>query len=142
MPGDNSNAAQSPVPQTKLSGLDVAKAVQYLQAHYAGSTPAHHCARAIREAIQAGGLALKNHPVNAKDYGPTLAGENFVKISETDYTPKAGDIVVIQPYQGGNPAGHITMYDGSVWRSDFVQSDMWAGPGYRKNKPSHEIYRP
>jgi hypothetical protein len=34
------------------------------------------------------------------------------------------------------------MYDGSVWRSDFVQNDMWAGPGYRKNKPSHEIYRP
>ena len=142
MPGDNSNAARSPVPQTKLSGLDVAKAVQYLQTNYAGSQPGHHCAHAIREAIEAGGLLLKNHPIEAKNYGPTLAAANFVKISATDYTPQAGDIVVIQPYQGGNVAGHITMYDGSVWRSDFVQNDMWAGPGYRKNKPSHEVYRP
>ena len=49
---------------------------------------------------------------------------------------------MIQPYKGGDPNGHITMYDGEDWLSDFVQRDMWGGPGYRENKPNCIIYRP
>ena len=63
------------------------------------------------------------------------------EVAQAGYTPKAGDVVVIQPYTGGRTHGHIAMYDGTSWVSDFVQNDMWGGPGYRKNQPSKTIYR-
>lgn len=53
----------------------------------------------------------------------------------------AGDVLVIQPYKGGNPHGHIAMYDGEDWVSDFVHTDLWGGPGYRKATPDIEILR-
>lgn len=59
-----------------------------------------------------------------------------------DYVPKRGDVVVIQPYNGGNPNGHIAIFSGSRWISDFKQRDMWGGPGYRRNKPPSIVYRP
>lgn len=140
--GQNTNAAASAVPKTQLSQLDVELAVAYLKEHYSGSASTGRCARAIRLALEAGGVVLRSHPINAKDYGKTLETSGFVKLKAANYTTKAGDIAVIQPYKGGSTAGHITMYDGAVWRSDFIQNDMWSGPGYRTNKPDHAIYRP
>jgi len=58
------------------------------------------------------------------------------------YVAKKGDVAVIQPYDGGNPNGHITMYDGNQWVSDFKQRDIWGGAGYRKHRPDCVIYRP
>ena len=40
-----------------------------------------------------------------------------------------------------SPAGHMQMFDGSVWISDFKQNGFWAGPGYRTHKPAFKIYR-
>jgi len=62
--------------------------------------------------------------------------------SNQDYVPKKGDVAVIQPYKGGDPHGHIAMYNGTKWVSDFKQRDMWGGPGYRKHKPTCVVYRP
>ncbi len=42
--------------------------------------------------------------------------------------PREGDVIIIQPYAGGNPSGHMAIYDGAEWYSDFKQRDMWAGP--------------
>lgn len=50
-------------------------------------------------------------------------------------------MVVIQPYDGGNPVGHMAIYDGTTWYSDFRQRDMWGGPGYRSAQPTYKIYR-
>lgn len=112
------------------------------------------CARYVREALEAGGLDLSHHPVSAKDYGPTLELNGFGKVRRydgatgtvtpagaTDETSYKGDVIVIQPYEGGDPNGHIAIYDGQQWVSDFKQRDMWAGPGYRKDKPSYAVYR-
>lgn len=55
--------------------------------------------------------------------------------------PMAGDIVVIQSYTGGSVHGHIQMYNGTQWVSDFKQSGFWPGSGYRKNEPSYSIFR-
>ena len=108
----------------------------------AGANSGGHCAQAIGLALEAGGLDISSRPLNAKAYGPFLISRGFAKIVEdAQYSPLKGDIVVIQNYENGNPAGHIAMFDGSIWVSDFTQTDMWGGPGYRKNKPSHEIYR-
>jgi hypothetical protein len=101
-----------------------------------------YCAYFVREALEAGGTDTSSHPRSAKDYGSFLSEWGFVKVNSTDYSPVKGDIAVIQPYTGGNPNGHIQMYNGELWVSDFKQKvDFWPGGGYRKNKPPFEVYR-
>lgn len=102
------------------------------------------CATHVRLALVAGGMDTSGNPVSAKDYGPFLTKKEFKAIADADVEKAAfakADVVVIQPYQGGSSHGHIAMYSGTAWISDFEQNDMWGGPGYRKNKPSHAVYR-
>lgn len=135
--------------------LNVADAVKYLDKH-AEKAPTKHCATFVREALEAGGLFINPHPVNACDYGPALMGNGFELVDMDKYVPEAGDVVVIQPYpsgtdkmgkkyKGSDSAGHIAMYDGRNWVSDFVQSGksgMMGGPGYAKHATSFAVYRP
>jgi len=80
------------------------------------------------------------------------AGGNFLNINSTN-APKTGNVAVIQPYTNGNPAGHVQIFDGEQWISDFKQGEtpasragyngfggFWPGPEYRKNKPPFIIY--
>ncbi len=121
--------------------LDIDEAVRYLDAHAAGHSTGH-CARSIRLALAAGGLRLTQHPALARQYGDTLRTNGFSRITVTPaFVPAKGDIVVIQNYEGGNVAGHVAMYSGREWLSDFRQRDMWSGPGYREHQPSYDIYR-
>jgi type VI secretion system secreted protein VgrG len=123
------------------SKLDIDAAVKYLDDH-AKTYATGFCARAVRSAILAGGVNISPHPGIAKSYGIYLQRSGFKLQPSLNYNPKKGDVVVIQNYAGGQPAGHIAMYDGTQWVSDFKQKDMWAGPGYRKHKPSYAVYRP
>lgn len=126
---------------TGSSGLNIEAAVTHLNGA-AGDHSSGRCARYVREAIQAGGVTIQPHPRDAKDYGPYLVSSRFAQVAAEGYTPQAGDVVVIQPYTGGSPAGHIAMYNGTQWVSDFTQRDMWSGPGYRTHQPAYVIYRP
>ena len=121
--------------------FDIDKAVKYLDEN-AEVGPIGKCATYIRKALEAGGLDLSSRPLSAKDYGSYLQHMGFSSIVLDNYRPAKGDIVVIQNYKGGDIHGHIAMFDGAQWVSDFKQRDMWGGPGYRNNKPSHEVYRP
>jgi type VI secretion system secreted protein VgrG len=127
-------------------GLDIQLALTCLRQQAAPRSQGL-CARYIRQALDAGGLPLNDHPPVAREYVSTLLAHGFRAVCETlqqfsnGYIPEAGDIAVIQPYPGGNNAGHITMYDGRQWISDFIQRDMWGGPGYRTNKPPIVICR-
>ena len=133
--------------------LNIDAAVKYLDDNAEdGSTG--RCAKYVREALDAGGLSINPHPVYAKSYGPYLTLNGFTAVVPKDYAPKKGDVAVIQDYAGGvdpvttkaypasDPAGHIAMYDGTQWVSDFKQIDMWGGPGYRKHRPDFQVYRP
>lgn len=77
---------------------------------------------------------------HAKDYGISLERAGFSEVLQGS-TIQAGDVAVIQPYPGGNPSGHMAMYDGIIWISDFRQRSMYPGPGYRRTQPSFKIYR-
>ncbi len=99
------------------------------------------CAANLREAFEAAGGDSTGHPKPAKDWGPTLQKNGFVPVDPNGYHPQTGDVVVIQPYPGGNTAGHIAGYDGNNWTSDFIQRDMWGGHGYRSYRPPYVIYR-
>jgi type VI secretion system secreted protein VgrG len=102
------------------------------------------CATAIRSALEAAGFNVTQRPGSAKDYGPFLRSLGFVKlyvIANQPYIPKRGDIVVIQSPSAAQPHGHVAMFTGTDWVSDFVQRDIWSGPAYRNSKPPYAIYR-
>lgn len=113
-------------------------AVSYLRSHALGHSHSE-CAKFTRLAILAGGVKVPNTDY-AKDYGAELLRAGFSELPSGS-TLLSGDVAVIQPYSGGNGIGHMTMYDGTQWISDFVQKSMYPGPGYRKMQPSFKIYR-
>ncbi len=133
----------SPFPIAKgASGLDVDKATAWLHANASHSVLGSKgkCATYIRLALAAGGVKLQTYPVSAKDYGSYLKTAGFAANLGDDVLP--GDIVVIQSPNAKHPDGHIAMYDGTRWISDFYQNDFWGGPTYRLDQPSHKFYRP
>ena len=105
------------------------------------------CAKHVRIALEAGGLNLDDRPNYACHYGSYLEARGFVGFvpdSWDQYTPEPGDVAVMPPYNTGHPAGHIAMYCGERqgdWLSDFVQKDMWGGPGFRNHKAGTKVYR-
>ena len=99
------------------------------------------CAPHVRMALEAGGLNTAGHPVPAKDWGPTLTRIGFKAISADDaYLPQTGDVIVIQAIKG-HPYGHIELYDGKNWVSDFIQQDMWPARAYPAEKAKYQIFR-
>lgn len=121
---------------------DADKATVYLTKH-AQSQSQHECARYVRKAIHAGGCPTYIHPASAKDYDEFLPKLGFTVISVDNYTPTKGDIIVIKPPQSakGHEHGHIAMYNGEKWISDFVQRDMYGGNIYRKRGTEYHLFR-
>lgn len=93
-----------------------------------------HCARAIRMALEAGGLDTTGRPAYAGDYDSFLPTIGFIQVEYgPDYVPQPGDIVVHESTSENRPEGHIAMYDGANWISDYYQRDMFGGQAYRDN---------
>ena len=112
---------------------DVQKAVQHLKAN-AEPAPVGKCGTYTREAIEAGGVTLRRANL-AKDYGPSLLEVGFETVSTASY--QAGDVVIMQNCPG-HDAGHMQMYSGSQWISDYVQRDFWP---YTSSRPQYAVYR-
>ncbi len=125
------------------NSFDIHKAVAHLDSH-AKEKSQGRCARYVREALQAGGGVISPpYPLSAKDYGPRLIHMGFAMVSSQDYTPRKGDVVVFQA-PSTSPHGHIQMYNGRIWVSDFFQStqqDIYPGHQYRKDRVNYEIFR-
>ena len=98
-------------------------------------------ARAIRLSLEAGGLNTKGYPMLSKDYGPFLSKLGFSLITTINYFPKAGDMRVFQPYPGGDSPGHVDMFNGSQWVSDFKEANFWPSAKYKKYHPGYQIFR-
>ena len=112
-------------------------AVTYLDRH-ARSASHGKCAEYVRKAIEAGGVRLQRH-ASAKDYGDSLVAAGF--IIQDPPILNAGDVVVIEPITG-HSHGHMAMYDGKKWVSDFKQRNgLYPSASYRKLKPAFTIYR-
>jgi len=132
-------------PTTSPEKYDANAAVKYIKEHVTDSDPKGSCAHYIRLALEAGGLDTKGHPVYAKNYVAFLKTKGFSSIDSDQYNPvgsaQKGDIAVFENYDGGDKAGHIQIYTGSGWVSDFQQREFWPGPGYRKYKPKFTVFR-
>ena len=117
--------------------MDVDKSVAYLNAHAQGHSLGR-CAEFVRKAVEAGGVHLARH-TSAKDYGSSLEAVGFKEVQGTGY--QAGDVAIIQPIPG-HPHGHMTMFNGTIWISDFKQlHGLYPGASYRTIKPPFKVYR-
>ena len=109
-------------------------AIKYLIKN-ARSSSQHQCAKYIRMAIEAGGLSTAGRPVSAykyKNFLPTIGfnpiGKIHGKSNQANWTKRSarpGDIAVMDHGEHG----HICMYSGRYWISDFVQNNMWVYGG-------------
>ncbi len=88
------------------------------------------CAKYVRIALQSAGYKFTPNP-SAYQYATrgTLAKAGFAKISN-NAKPQIGDVVVISRSRK-NPHGHIAIYDGRNWVSDFRQ---------KRKSPYREYY--
>lgn len=79
------------------------------------------CALYVRKALQSAGYKFTPLPSAYQYAHGTLAGAGFTKISNNNYVPQVGDVVVFNR-TSKNPHGHIQIYDGNQWVSDFRQN--------------------
>jgi hypothetical protein len=134
------------------------RAVAYLEKRaapdYRGSKG--KCATFAREALAEDGIKIadKDHGTSAYSYERTLRmgkygfdvvadvdpGVDFPPPPSQKYTPEAGDVVVIQAIPG-HPDGHMAMYSGTRWISDFKQERFWPHHDYDMAKPHYVIFR-
>ncbi|MGP1607820.1 MAG: CHAP domain-containing protein [Moraxella sp.] len=78
------------------------------------------CALYVRKALQSAGYKFTPQPSAYQYAHGTLAGAGFTRISSDNYMPQIGDVVVFN-LTSKNPHGHIQIYDGTQWVSDFRQ---------------------
>ena len=111
-------------------------AVQHLVVN-AHSQPIRRCAQYVREAIEAGGVTLVRRN-SAKDYGPSLTAVGFLEVAEqAPLRELKGDVVVMQAI-GEHVHGHMQMYSGTQWISDYKQNGFWP---YIRSRPEYKLYR-
>ena len=138
-------SVSNPIPEVTVygtatrSGFDISAAVSALNAA-AGVASQSACAAYVRRAVQAGGVDTSNRPPaphSAKDYGPYIEKWGFDPINTADY--QMGDIAVFQNAPG-HPHGHMQMYNGNQWVSDYYQNSFWPSTNY-KTAPNFQIFR-
>ena len=89
------------------------------------------CAWYVMRALHAGGCPAYLLP--AYGYEWLLPRMDFVEVSRTNYVPQKGDLIVF-PAIGKHIWGHIQMWDGKQWVSDFRQRNMIPAKAYHKTK--------
>lgn len=116
------------------NGFNIRNALTWAQKHV-GASSQGKCAYYVRMMLVAGGINTAGNPVAAKDYAKFLPSKGFKHIatltgvnnqtSWTQTSAQAGDIAVM----AHGTYGHICMYTGVQWVSDFVQRKMWPYSG-------------
>lgn len=125
---------------TKNSKYNIDKAVEYVN-NNAEPKSLGKCAKYVRLAINAGGITnIFGHATEYYDtdklvkYGFTKIGTNLDSISI-----KKGDIAAFGSVKG-HPYGHVAMWNGTQWVSDFKQKSFWVAKQYSVEK-KYAIYR-
>lgn len=116
------------------------------------------CASYVASGLEAAGFKFKRTN-SAKNYGVPFEKAGFENIAEggggsfpEKYSPRKGDVAVFDSYDPINkPHGHIAIFNGNNWASDFDQLNsmdsekvgigFWANNSYRTEQPSFVIYR-
>ena len=131
---------------------DKAKSIAHLRANAKPPYGVGMCATYVRQALEAGGLDVpQTGSGSAKDYGPRLIAVGFKLVPAPYIAYEAGDVAVIDGFmkeaaegiKKNHPDGHLALYDGSDWISDFKQegSTPYPGSDYINAAPRFLIYR-
>ena len=96
------------------------------------------CALYVRKAIMTGGIPIYMGG-DAWCYKYTLPILNFHQVGKKSER-EVGDIVVFQPI-GGRRFGHIAIWNGSQWVSDFKQRNLIVHSDYLNDGCEYAIYR-
>jgi hypothetical protein len=135
--GPDGNAAP---PTSSSEVLNKSELSDWMDAH-ALSRSSRHCAMYVRLGMEAAGLNTEDRPQSgdAGDYGPFLLRHGAQMVPTDSYAPQVGDVVVFDK-TAQHPYGHIEMYDGHQWVSDFMQNSF---SPYRDaiSTPPYTIYR-
>mgnify|MGYP000453754956 CR=1 FL=1 len=95
------------------------------------------CGKFVRLALEDGGIDTST-ALNARElthaykYDKFLSDQGFSKIGQNtlnSYTPKTGDIMVFGR-TSNHLSGHIQMFNGTNWVSDFVQQTPYPWSDY------------
>lgn len=79
------------------------------------------CAKYVRIALQAAGYKFTGWPIAAADYANgTMTNMGMVQIDH-NAPRQVGDVIVVNK-SGSHPYGHIQIFDGRNWISDFIQN--------------------
>ena len=128
-------------------GNPMLNAMRYAKKH-AKNESSGYCARYVANALEYAGIKFQRQP-SAYMYHTNgilkKAGFGLVSTSMSGYSPQPGDVCVIGRFNN-HKHGHICIYDGKNWISDFVQrtpSPYRDGPGpmyfYRYGGPDVAI---
>lgn len=106
------------------------------------------CAAFVCDAIDAGlSPGVKMDRVNlAKDFGEALMDVGFAPIAfgnvADGFNPSKGDVMLLDTYPGQRwGAGHMMMFNGSIWVSDYKQTAMYTGTGFQQYNVGFMVYR-
>ena len=115
-------------------GFNVSKALEWAK-NNVGPKSVGRCARYVRSMLEAGGMNTAGRPVSAYQYAGYLPKKGFKHIASLSSKSEQaawsnskalpGDIAVMAHGQHG----HICMFTGKQWVSDFVQNNMWPYSG-------------
>jgi hypothetical protein len=116
--------------------VDVNAFVKYIDAGAPGTQSKRSCAHACSEALKAAGMNMSGRPEEAYAYGGFVEKHGAIVVDAENYVPKPGDLMVF-PASNGHPHGHVQVYDGKGWVSDFRQPNMlpW------RTAPPGTVYR-
>ncbi len=115
---------------------DNEKTADYATTHAEGASRCM-CAWYVIKSMWRGGCPIGLVPAYA--YGKTLPQMGFEEIPIKDYKPKVGDISVL-PKNEKSHFGHIAIYNGRQWISDFTQNSIYPSEAFRNNG-HYRIYR-
>ena len=118
---------------TSLYHYDKKKAAMYIRTHHLEKSHTC-CAWYVMRAMQSGGCPIGILPAWAYKYVLPIYG--FEEVPKESYKPELGDIVVFKAVKN-HQWGHIAMYDGNNWISDFKQRSMYV---YSKHN-GYNIFR-
>lgn len=78
----------------------------------------------------------------AEDFGPALIKVGFMEIDKR-YDREIGDIRVFPHTSAAHPAGHVDMWNGKHWVSDFIEINEYPGKMYldEYNSGNYKVYR-
>jgi hypothetical protein len=137
------NHTSSAAPDTDRNSalvLHTSRLADWMDAHVLTQS-SHHCAMYCRLGMEAAGLSTQDRPRSGDggDYGPFLLRHGAQVVAPDSYTPQVGDTVVFEK-TAQHPHGHIEIYDGKQWLSDFKQHSF---SPYRDaaSTPPFTIYR-